>query len=501
MSKSLWFETAGIPESGRLMHDLETDVLVVGAGVCGINAALELAEHGRKVTVTDARRIGHGETGHTTSHLTVAIDGGWEQVKKDHGEANAKLVARFAQRGLDRIVEQIETLGFDANRNVVDAWVVSERGDDLDDLRKEAEIARALGLDVSYETTVPWPNGKGGIRFARQARIQPVAYLQGIREQLERRGGTIYEQARVERIEDGTPCIVHVDGGITIRANDVIVAANVPFNDTVRMHTKLWPWRTYAVACRIDPATMTDAMFFDTEDPYHYVRLAKWKEGHVVVIGGEDHRTGTDEEPQDRWDKLQEWGAERLQLGERVAQWSGQIIETHDGLPFVGRNPGDQHVWIGTGWVGQGMTFGAAGGELCARLILGQETPLAALFDPSRLAPVNEVPGYVKRNLEFPKHILMDRILSTDVEVGSADEVPTGCGRIVREHGRKTAVYRRDDGSIVRLSPVCPHMKCDVKWNDAEKSWDCPCHGSRFTGEGELLNGPAAVPLERVEEK
>lgn len=501
MSRSLWFETAGIPESAKLDRDLETDVLVVGAGVCGINAALELAGNGRNVTVIDARRIGHGETGHTTSHLTVAIDGGWDQVVKNHGDEAARLVAGYARRGLDRIVEQIETLGFDANRNVVDAWVVTERGDDIEELKKEADTARSLGLSAVWEDQAPWPGAKGGIRFSGQARIQPVAYLQGIREELERRAGTIYEDARVERIEDGTPCVVHVAGGFTIRANEVLVAANVPFNDTVRMHTKLWPWRTYAIACLIDPATMTDAMFFDTDDPYHYVRLAKWKEGHVVVIGGEDHRTGTDEAPQDRWDELQRWAGERLQIGQRVAQWSGQIIETHDGLPFVGRNPGDQHVWIATGWVGQGMTFGAAGGELCARLILGHESPLAQIFDPSRMAPAGEIPGYVKRNMEFPKHLVLDRVLSTDVEVGSADEVPAGAGRIVREGGRKMAVYHREDGGIVKLNPVCPHMKCDVKWNDAEKSWDCPCHGSRFTAEGDLLNGPAAVPLERLEEK
>ena len=499
MSESLWFETAGIPEGEVLARDLETDVVVIGAGVCGLNAALELVEKGRRVTVLDARRIGRGETGHTTAHLTVAIDGGWDAVVSHEGEESARHVARFAQRGLDRIRERIESLKIDADRNDVDAWLVSEREDDLDALRKEAEAAHSLGFDASYHDVTPWPRGKGGVRFANQARIQPVAYLQGIREAFESRGGTIYENARVESIEDGTPCVVHVAGGFTVRASEVLVAANVPFNDRVVMHTKLWAWRTYAIACMIDPATMTDAMYFDTEDPYHYVRLARWKEGFVVVIGGEDHRTGSDEHPQSRWDELDAWAKARLQTGPRVAQWSGQIIETPDGLPFVGRNPGDEHIWIATGWVRQGMTFGAAGGEMCARLILGQESPLEAIFDPSRLASVREIPGYVKRNMEFPKNFVMDRVLAADVDARVASEVPAGSGCIVKEDGRKMAVYRREDGTIVRLSPVCPHMKCDVHWNDAEKSWDCPCHGSRFTCEGEFLNGPASVPLEKLE--
>lgn len=497
MSRSLWFQTASIPGASPLVADVETEVAVIGAGVAGLNAALRLAESGKRVVILEARAIGLGETGHTTSHLTTAIDGGWIEIRKHFGEDDAKEIARYARRGVDLIMKQIETLQFDANRNSLDAWIVSETGEDLDDLREEADASNAVGISASFEQKTPWKQAHGGIRYPEQGRIQPVAYLQGLREQFETRGGVIYEGARVEEVVDGEPCVIRIAGGRTVHARQVIVAANVPFNDRFTMHTKLWAWRSYAVALRIDPAVMEDALIFDTADPYHYVRLAKWKEGHVVVVGGEDHRTGTDEEPQDRWTALEEWTRQRLTVGERVAEWSGQIIETPDGAPYVGKNPGDQNVWIATGWIGQGMTWGAAGGELIARLILGEEDPLQRIFDPSRMAPVGELTRYVKRNLEFPKHIVTDRIISADIESESLDQVRPGQGKIVARDGEKLAVYRREDGSVICLSPVCPHMKCDVKWNAAEVSWDCPCHGSRFTPEGEVLNGPASVPLTR----
>lgn len=500
MTESIWFHTASIPAAPRLDRDLTADVVVVGAGVAGVNAALDLATAGRKVVVLDARSIAHGETGHTTAHLSTAIDGGWKQMRKSFGTDQTREIARFARRGIDRILEQIVSLEFDANRNVVDAWVVTETEDQVDSLRKETDASNEVGIEAEFSTSTPWKRAVAGIRYPNQARIQPVAYIQGLRRHAESLGVSFYEHARVVEVRDGEPCSVRVADGHTVTASTVVVTANVPFNDRVVMHTKLWAWRTYAIALELDRPVFDDALIFDSEDPYHYVRLAKWKEGHALIVGGEDHRTGTDEQPGDRWDALERWIRERYDPGQRVAQWSGQIIETPDGAPFVGRNPGDTHVWIGTGWIGQGITFGAAGGELLARLILGQSDPLEKIFDPSRKPSIGEMPHYVKRNLEFPKGLILDRVISADVEATGYESIGTGEGKIIEDDGKKVAAYRRDDGSLVKLSPVCPHLKCDVHWNAAETSWDCPCHGSRFTAEGDLLNGPACAPLERMDD-
>jgi Rieske Fe-S protein len=261
------------------------------------------------------------------------------------------------------------------------------------------------------------------------------------------------------------------------------------------VHTMVAPYRTYAVASP-ETGDHPDGLFWDTADPYHYIRWQETNEGTFLIVGGEDHRVGENDDTEAAFARLQEYVRTCFGPREIRYRWSGQVIEPHGGLPLIG---GADRVYIATGYSGQGMTFGTAAAMLVADLIEGTANPWAALFDPAHVRPHMTTREFITENLHFPAHLAADRLASQDVEAKTTDEVLAGEGKIVSVEGKKIAAYRDDAGTLHCVSPVCTHMKCDVAWNTAEKTWDCPCHGSRFTPDGEVLNGPASAPLEQID--
>jgi Rieske Fe-S protein len=267
------------------------------------------------------------------------------------------------------------------------------------------------------------------------------------------------------------------------------------------MHTKQAAYRSYIVGMRVPHNSIPDALFWDTEDPFHFVRLiprgSKTEQDDVLIVGGEDHKTGQNEDATERFSRLETWAKSIFPgLGEREWQWSGQVMETIDGLAFIGRNPGDDHVFIATGDCGMGLTHGTIAGLLIKDLILGRDNPWKSLYDPSRKS-VRAAFEFAKENLnvagQYAKWV-------TPGEVSSVDKIERGSGGVIRKGLSKIAVYRDPSGELHQRSAVCTHLGCIVAWNPTEKSWDCPCHGSRFGPTGNILNGPAVKPLEPVEE-
>jgi glycine/D-amino acid oxidase-like deaminating enzyme/nitrite reductase/ring-hydroxylating ferredoxin subunit len=492
---SIWMATAPPHTLPPLTEDLRTEVCVIGAGIAGITTAYLLALEGRRVVVLEDGAIGGGETGRTTAHLSDALDDRYHVLERLHGQEGARLAAASHGAAIDRIEAIVAAEAIDCGFRRVDGYLFVPPGEPLDPLDAEFEAARRAGLEgVRMVPRAPVTSFNSGpsLLFPRQAQFHPLVYLDALAGAILRRGGRIFGGTHVTGVEAGPPARVATEGGPTVTADFVVCATNTPVIDWLVIHSKQSAWRTFAIGARVIPRMVAPALYWDTADPYHYVRL----EGDLLIAGGEDHKTGQEDDGEDRFVYLEAWTRERFPVGEIEYRWSGQVMEPVDGLGFIGRNPADKgHIMVATGDSGHGLTHGTIAGILLTDLILGRPNPWETLYDPSRKS-LRSAAEYVKENVNVARQYL-DYV--SPGEVGSADEIRPGHGALVRQGLGKLAVFRDEQGAVHALSAVCPHLGCIVHWNSLEETWDCPCHGSRFGTDGRVLNGPAVSGLERRE--
>ena len=490
-SQSLWEATANTPKYPPLRGEQTADAVIIGAGITGLTAAALLRQRGRSVIVLEKDTIAGGDTGNTTAHLTEAVDARYHYLRRKYSPEDAKLVADASRASIEQIEALIEKHAIDCRFRRVPGYLYTEKRKYVAELKNEARAAQESGLDVRFTDSVPLPFlTRGAALFANQAQFHPREYLAGLASSLD---CPIFERTLVTDVKNGDPCVVETEHGrVTARA--VFMATGVPVAGYTHIHTLGAPYRTYAIAFEAD-GSHPDGLFWDTADPYHYTRWQETSEGTFMIVGGEDHRTGEEEDTEGCFQRLLDYTREHFGDVRERYRWSGQIIEPHGGLPLIG---GKENVYISTGYAGQGMTFGTLGGMIVADLITGVGNAWAKVFDLDRVRPHMTAREFLTENLHFPAHLAKDRLTTLGVEGDSYDEVKSGEGKIVKVEGKKVAAYRDDAGVLHCVSPVCTHMKCDVKFNDAEKTWDCPCHGSRFTADGEVLNGPAREPLAKV---
>jgi glycine/D-amino acid oxidase-like deaminating enzyme/nitrite reductase/ring-hydroxylating ferredoxin subunit len=487
-----------VPARTALEANARADVCIVGAGVAGLSTAYVLASEGRSVIVLDDGSIGAGMTARTTAHLSNALDNRYFQIERTHGTHGA----RFAAQSHTSAIDWIETIA--TQERIVceferlDGYLFTPSGASSEVIDLELAATRRAGLRgveaLARAPLAPFPTGRC-LRFPRQAQVHPLKYLTGLAAAFERHGGRIHTGTRVVGVEDGASVRVLASRGYAVTADAAVIATNTPINDRIAIHTKQAPYSTYAIAARVPAASVARALYWDTEDPYHYVRLAHADDaGHELLIaGGEDHKSGQADDGPERLQRLEAWTRERFPMIDKIEfRWSGQVLETADGVAFIGRNPGDENVYVATGDSGMGMTHGTIAGLVIRDLILGRESPWAKLYDPSRgmlRTPVE----YAKENLNVAAQYLEGYLGGGDV--ASANDIPPERGAVLRRKFAKVAAYRDEHGVLHEYSAVCPHLGCVVHWNVVEKTWDCPCHGSRFDRHGEVIVGPAKVNL------
>ena len=500
---SPWMQ-AQPPAHPPLAEDESVDVCVIGAGIAGLTTAYLLTEAGSSVLVLDDGPVGSGETGRTTAHLSNAIDDRYFVIERLHGERGAELCADSHTVAIDRIEAIAAAEAIDCDFERLDGYLFLGPGDEPKLLARELDAARAAGLTtVDLFDSAPVEGFVTGpcLRFPRQAHVHPLKYLAGLARAVERRGGRIRTGTHVDDVQDGAPAIVRTTSGRTVRARSVVVATNTPVNDRFVIHTKQAAYRSYAIAARVPAGSITHALFWDTCDPYHYIRLQPLdgEDGELLIVGGEDHKTGQHSDTiLERQARLEAWARERFPMITDVPfRWSGQVMEPVDRVAFIGRNPGDDHIYIATGDSGMGMTHGTIAGLLLSDLILGKDNRWASLYDPGRIT-LRATDEFLKENLNVAARY--GEWLSPG-DVPSEDQIAPGAGAVLRDGLTRLAVYRDADGALHRRSAVCPHLGCVVAWNPAERSWDCPCHGSRFDPFGRVLNGPALTPLAEVDER
>jgi glycine/D-amino acid oxidase-like deaminating enzyme/nitrite reductase/ring-hydroxylating ferredoxin subunit len=487
---SIWEATAerhGHPRVER--DDLHVDVAVVGAGITGATAAMLVKLAGARVALVDARTVGSGVTAGTTAHITEVIDTRYRTLEDRFGEDGARMAAQSSRAAIERIAELSRRLSIRCDLERLPGYLFTEREDEVEELKSELEAARRAGVRAELERPALPIVVKAGIRFDDQATFNPLSYVLGLADRVEGDGSYVFENSRVLAIDDGDPCLLHFENGATLRAGQVILATHAPI-DSVILNTRIAQYRSYVVAGPVEQAP--HGLFWDTASPYHYVRSYRAGGRTELIVGGEDHRTGQDPETEEAFDRLAEYAA-RFGLEAVERRWSAQVIEPVDGLPFIGKNPDSDRVYVATGFSGNGMTLGTVAAMILSDACLGRPNPYADLYAATRVKPFAGLGTFISTNVAFPLHLLSDRLRPP--EVRSVEEIERDDGRIVRVGGERLAVYRDVAGSYHAVSAICTHLGCQVAFNRAEKSWDCPCHGSRFALDGSVLDGPAITPL------
>lgn len=502
-SGSLWMEYAPGPARPVLEGSVETEVAVVGGGVAGLCTAWELARAGHPVVLLEADRIASGVTGHTTAKLSALHGLAYADIRSVHGARAARLYAHSQQLAVEHVAEVSEELGVDCELERLPAFTYTEDPGRVDALRAEADAALEAGLPASYVTEVPLPFPVvGAVRVEGQAQFHPRRYLLALAESLERLGGRIYERTRVRDLREGRPCSVVTDRGYAVVARDVVVATHYPVFDRSLLFLRLEPRRELVVAGPVPAERDPGGAFLTPEGGTRSVRTAPaGEEGRrMLIVTGEKFAPGTEEEGEvgERYGRLEEWARERFGDVEFTHRWATQDNWTPDRVPYVGRlHPGARHAYVATGFGGWGMSGGVMAGALLAARIREREPAWTSLYDPVRLHPAREVPAVLRLQAQVAKHYVGD--LAAGAYADSVADVEPGRGAVVRLGGRRLAVHRDAAGTLHAVSARCTHRGCVVHFNDEERAWECPCHGSRFDVEGRVVQGPAVKPLERVE--
>ena len=472
--------------------DLQTDVCIVGGGISGMTTAYLLSREGRSVVVLDDGPIGGGETGRTTAHLSNAFDDRYYEVERLFGEHGARIVAESHTAAIDRTEEIVRSEQIDCDFERLDGYLFVPPDCSNEVLEREIAAARRAGLhDVEWVDRAPISDFDTGrcLRFPRQAQFDPLKYLAGLARGALRHKARIYPRTHAEEIKGGNPACVTTSNDHKVNAGAVVVATNAAVNDSIILSTRESKYRTYVIGAFVPRGSVTKALYWDTADPYHYVRIQSVGDEDLLIVGGEDERVGEHDDGDERFAELYRWTRKRFPMIGRIEFcWSGHIVEPTDTVAFIGRMPlSEGNIFVVTGDSGQGMTHGTIAGILLTDLIQGRRNEWSNIYDPARLTSIATI-DFLNESLMVTAHYT-DWL--TGGEVSSSEEIERDEGCIVRRGLTKIAAYRDDRGVLHERQAICTHLGCVVSWNSTEQSWDCPCHGSRFDKLGHVINGPA----------
>ena len=498
---STWFDTVSLPRFPKATSDVSVDVVVVGGGITGLTAAYLLKKAGKTVAVIDRDRCGRTDTGSTTAHLTCVTDLRLRQMRRRFGAQAARAVWDAGGAAIDQIASIVRKEGAPCDFAWVPGYLHASPGSsalsEASGLRSEATCAGELGIKAEFSESVPF-FGTPGIRYANQALFNPLKYLSVLARAIPGKGSHIFEHSNADEILE-KPLSVKT-GGFRIKGRYLVLATHNPLMGTTGtasalfLQTKLFLYTSYALGARIPKGLVPAASFWDTRDPYGYLRVDGRRGYDYAIYGGEDHKTGQVNDTKASYDRLERTLRSFMPQATVDHWWSGQVIATNDGLPLIGETAERQ--FAATGYAGNGMTFGTLGGMMAADAALGRKNPWSELFDIHRTKVVGATWTYLKENKDYPYYMLRDWL--SGAEGKSLRSLAKGQGKILNLRGKKVAASRSEDGKVTLCSPVCTHLQCIVGWNNAEQTWDCPCHGSRFKPTGEVISGPAEEPLEKV---
>jgi glycine/D-amino acid oxidase-like deaminating enzyme/nitrite reductase/ring-hydroxylating ferredoxin subunit len=495
-SRSVWMDVGVAPDATPVSSDADVDAVIVGSGIAGLSIAYELLQKGHSVLVLDRGEIAGGMTSRTTAHLAPICDDSLAELISKRGRDDARGFQASHAAAVDRIESIVEQHEIDCEFRRLDGILFLASSDDETVLDHEVEAAGEIEIEVVRGSGLPLQGLQETpyLRYRDQATFHPLKYLRALCDVISEKGGKLHPHAAVEEIEETEDGVtVRVAGGISVTARHAVIATNSPVHARFAYHSKQAPYRTYAMAFEIEHGLVDDALYWDTLDPYHYVRLTAGSAGtDLLIVGGEDHKTGVDDNAVERFAALESWIKTLVpQLGRETHRWSGQVMDTLDYGAYIGLDAGSKRVYVTTGDSGQGITHGVVASLIIPTIIAGEKSDYAPIYDPSR-TPANGIGTFIRENLTAVRNLAE---YAMPGEITSVDELKQGEGAILRQGLSKIAAYRNDTGEVVKVSAVCTHLGCHLKWNSFERCWDCPCHGSHFAPDGTVMNGPAIHPL------
>jgi glycine/D-amino acid oxidase-like deaminating enzyme/nitrite reductase/ring-hydroxylating ferredoxin subunit len=495
---SLWQITTNqfVPQS-KPFPTSEVDVVVVGGGITGITTALLLQEAGKRCVVAEAAALCFGTTGGTTAHLNTLLDVPYPVIEKKFSKDKASLVATATVRAIELIKHNIDRFNIECGFALQDGYLFAQDEKQDKELETILKSLQDVGLAASKTTTIPIPaTFTSAIKVEGQAKFHPTKYVMALATAFEQAGGLILENCRVTDVDDTDPLTITTSRG-TLRAKDIVYATHIPPGINL-IHLRCAPYRSYAMAVTLLDEKYPDGLVYDMLDPYNYYRTQEINGQKYLIVGGKDHKTGHETNTEKHFMELEILVREQFNVEAIHSKWSSQYFEPADGLPYIGHLPGNPgHVYVATGYGGNGMTYSAVAAITLCDMIINNNAPFAELFDPNRIKPVASFTNFVRHNADVVKQFA-EKLFSGD-ELPELAGLAPGEARIVKYEDKKLGIYKNEDGVVYAINPSCTHMKCEVKWNGSEKSWDCPCHGARYAPDGKLLTGPADHSLERVE--
>ena len=491
---SYWVDTAPPPTFTPLTSDVSTDVCVIGGGIVGITTALLLKRAGKRVVLLEQDGVSRGTTGYTTAKVTSGHGMIYSDLEKKHGLDTARAYASANEAGLAKVRELAADIDCDLETKTNYVYTASEN--QIGSIKEEAEAAKRAGLAASFMATfdVPFPI-VAAVRQDDQAQFHPLKYLAPLAKEIAGEGSFVFDNSRAVNVDEGDPCCVTTESG-SVTCADVVVATNYPFLDRGLFFARVHPKRSYCISGPVPEDRITEGMYISSDQPTRSVRTIRDGDRTIMLIGGEGHNVGQEEDKESHYANLEAWARQHYGLTEITHRWSTQDGSTVDDLPYVGTlRKSSKHLFVATGFKKWGMTNGTTAAMLITDLITGKDNPYTSLYDPHRLTVAASAQTFVEENVKVGAKFVKDRIAHP--QRGDADDLGPGEAAVVGTAPNQTAVYRDESGALHAVSAVCTHLGCIVNWNPAEKTWDCPCHGSRFGYEGNVIQGPAVQDLEK----
>ncbi len=501
---SLWRHNS---EAGQLAYrsrtdfpplgdNITTEIAIVGAGITGLTTALLLDRAGYQVALLDAHPVGYGVTGFNSGHLTsFPLDMKLRHILPAFGEEATRAVLLETEQALNQIARIVDDYRFDCGFRWVPGYLYTESAAQLKLLQEEYEAMGRTGVQANRTFNVPLPFPvEEGLHCSHQATLDPLKYAQGIALKLRDHGVPIYENSRVMDVEQprNAGYLLKTEGG-SVACQELVIATHTPIGFRPMAQIRLEAMRSYVIAFR-SSNLLPDALFWDMDSPYHYLRMAEDELGPLIVLGGEDHKTGEVANTEQCFRNLEAFAQKRFDVQSIDYRWSAQLYNPADGLPYIGKT---SDAYIATGFSGEGLTYGTLAARLIADQIQGVPNPCTEILNPNRTKPLASAGQLLSEGIHAVGHFVGDRLKKAQVQ--KPEDVPRGTGAICLLEGKKVAIYHSPEGVLHGLSPICTHMNCMVNWNQTETSWDCPCHGGRFTATGAVLNGPPVDDLMPVE--
>ncbi|MEO6722594.1 MAG: FAD-dependent oxidoreductase [Ferruginibacter sp.] len=496
-STSLWQRSVGAYDITGIIDTKEYDVVVIGAGITGVTTALLLQQAGKSVILVEAQNPGFGTTGGTTAHLNTFYDTPYFKIIKDFGEENAKLIAQGARSAIGLIKNNIETHHIECGFEEKDGYLFSLNEKQNKELADIVEAANQVGIEMDFTNTNPFPIPHLKIaKIPGQAQFDPMRYLYGMLQAFEAEGGALIQNCRVMDIEEGDVLQVHTSLG-DIKARNAIYATHIPPGVNL-LHFRCAPYRSYVIGVKLKDDEYPNALGYDMNDPYHYYRTQEVDGEKYLIAGGEDHKTGHEENTDACFRRLESHLRSCFRVKEVAFRWSSQYFEPTDGLPYIGHLPGNgTNIYVATGYGGNGMIYGTLAGLVLSNMLVNGESIFEKLLDPNRLKPMAGFSNFVKEGADVVK-LLVKSIFSGE-QLKEISGMAAGEAKVVKYEGHTMGLYKDESGVLHAVNSACTHIKCTVGWNAAEGSWDCPCHGSRFSYDGEVLTAPAQKDLQKVD--